>query len=107
MIARSTELHHHEQDVLRGDSMAHYFDYSSVAGTTYMALKHPIRHVLCLLLLSILWLPTIIADATPTSSPRYTAPTAPHGPTDPDEVKAFVDAFFTDQMQERHIPGAV
>jgi CubicO group peptidase (beta-lactamase class C family) len=107
MIARSTELHHHEQDVLRADSMAHYFDYSSVAGTTYIALKHPIRHVLCLLLLSILWLPTIIADATPTSSPRYTAPTAPHGPTDPDEVKAFVDAFFTDQMQERHIPGAV
>jgi len=30
----------------------------------------------------------------------------PQGPTDPQEVKAFVDAFFVAKMAEYHIPGA-
>lgn len=40
--------------------------------------------------------------------PQVTSPITPHsGPTDPQELEAFLDAFFTSQMKELHIPGAV
>ena len=29
-----------------------------------------------------------------------------NGPSDPQEVEAFVDAFMAEKMAERHIPGA-
>ncbi len=39
---------------------------------------------------------------------QSTSPICPHpGPTDPQELETFLDAFFTSQMKELHIPGAV
>jgi CubicO group peptidase (beta-lactamase class C family) len=34
-------------------------------------------------------------------------PTPPSGPTDPQELEAFLDPFFAKNMTEQHIPGAV
>jgi CubicO group peptidase (beta-lactamase class C family) len=41
--------------------------------------------------------------------PNQVLLSAPHqqGPTDPQELEAFLDAFFAEQMEALHIPGAV
>lgn len=33
-------------------------------------------------------------------------PTSPQGPTDPQELEAFLDDFFTKEMAKEHVPGA-
>ena len=42
-------------------------------------------------------------------SPNQVLLSAPHqqGPTDPQELEAFLDGFFAEQMEALHIPGAV
>src|SRR5690242_7691560 len=59
-----------------------------------------------LVLLGIFLFPTGLANAS--SSPKLRHPQfRPHDLSDPSQVKAFVDTFFQEQMEERHIPGAV
>ncbi|MCP4164742.1 MAG: beta-lactamase family protein [Chloroflexi bacterium] len=63
----------------------------------------------CLFFLIIL-LPDVTASAhEATAQPRQTPLSAPQhsGPTDPAELKAFLDAFFAEKMEAVHIPGAV
>jgi CubicO group peptidase (beta-lactamase class C family) len=61
--------------------------------------------VTMVILLSLLSQSALGAQAAP-SSP---VPSVPHqqGPTDPQEMEAFLDPFFAEQMKQRHIPGAV
>lgn len=54
----------------------------------------------CLLIL--LLLPGLAASAH-----GMPAPSQQEGPTDPAELQAFMDAFFAEQMEAHHIPGAV
>jgi len=66
--------------------------------------------------ISVLMLATILIGAT--SQPGFAsasgpitaseqATTQPAGPTDPQEMEAFLDDFITAQLEEDHIPGAV
>jgi len=64
------------------------------------------RQILGSLLLNFLLLPFLITYTAPPLKPQHILPTR-HDPKDPGQVKAFVDAFFTEEMPKRHIPGAV
>jgi len=66
--------------------------------------------------ISVLMLATILIGAT--SQPGFASAsvpikasgqvtTQPAGPTDPQEMEAFLDDFITSQLEEDHIPGAV
>src|SRR4030067_394597 len=64
--------------------------------------------------ISVLMLATILISATPqpgfASAPNNAGEKAtnqPAGPTDPQEMEAFLDDFITAQLKEDHIPGAV
>lgn len=67
---------------------------------------------MCLRLLAIL---VALLPVLPSSAqgilppPNQVLLSAPHqqGPTDPQELEAFLDAFFAEQMEALHIPGAV
>ena len=64
------------------------------------------QQILSSLLLNFLLLPFLIVYAAPPLKPQHVLP-ARHDIKDPDQVKAFVDAFFTEEMPKHHIPGAV
>src|SRR3989454_2828814 len=65
----------------------------------------PQTFVLLLLLLST---PPCLPQEAQTES-NQPAPSVPRqqGPTDPQELEAFLDPFFAEQMEKLHIPGAV
>jgi hypothetical protein len=50
-----------------------------------------------LILIGFLWAVPCFAQELPTS---------PQGPTDPQELEAFLDDFFAKEMTKEHVPGA-
>ncbi len=65
------------------------------------------RCMLALLVLLLCILPGSVRGAP--TEPNQPGPWVPHrqGPTDPQELEAFLDPFFAQQMAKLHIPGAV
>jgi CubicO group peptidase (beta-lactamase class C family) len=76
-----------------------------VKGQTYAKLMCP--GVLALLVVLLPVLPSSAQGMRP--PPNQILLSAPHqqGPTDPEELETFLDAFFAEQMEVLHIPGAV
>jgi CubicO group peptidase (beta-lactamase class C family) len=64
-----------------------------------------------IILLAILALSSLVASAAQATiaQPAETRPSrlAQGGPTDPAELESFADAFFAEQMEVSHLPGAV
>ncbi|MEW6495718.1 MAG: serine hydrolase domain-containing protein [Cyanobacteriota bacterium] len=54
-------------------------------------------------------LPILTPEPSEPVEPEQVAPPRPtrSGPTDPQEVEAFIDKFFAQEMQDEHVPGAV
>ena len=65
------------------------------------------RRILALLVLLLSTLPCLAQGAQ--TEPNQPASSVPRqqGPTDPQELEAFLDPFFAEQMEKLHIPGAV
>ena len=77
-------------------------------GIHTMVSKYAVRFMRGLLAFCLLFIGPIRAEATPSSQAQPKPSASPtYDLNDPKEVKAFVDTFFTEQMQESHIPGAV
>jgi CubicO group peptidase (beta-lactamase class C family) len=62
--------------------------------------------ILAILVLLVVALPVAAQLVPQTPPPNTTTALAQQGPTDPAELETFLDDFFTEKMEELHIPGA-
>jgi hypothetical protein len=93
--------------IARG-SMKSYFNFNSLGAMISMASRNAFRLINSLLVVCFLLAGSMPAAAASFSQTQNKLSTSrSHDLKDPQQVKAFVDGFFVEQMLERHIPGAV
>ena len=83
-------------------------DFKDIWSTSSVLWKILFRLITALLLLALVFAgPRLVHATSPAQVEHHASGSPPNDLNDPDQVKAFVDTFFAEQMQKRHIPGAV